>query len=580
MKRIGLLFALPGLTLVAGVALVLTHEAPSPQRLFDIAMAAVSVLLMWGVAASTYRRYPQRPLWRLLLAAAVALALQLFSASTDAVFYTLARAARPGVETLLVWIMLAFPTGRLRGWPERALVMAGVAAVLLLWVPGMMFSPRVPLAGPFVTCAPRCGANLLFVADRPEWAEAFLQAFRAVGGGVLIATSLLLLARLLRATRLMRRALAPVLLVSVARTVNLAGFVLTGGFIGTQLVTLWAIPLAIWFGLLRGRLYVARSLQRLVSGLRARPGMGELRAVMAEALEDPSLQLGYWDAGARKWLDSAQREQVIPDPADASRASLVLRDARDRPVAVLVHDVALLEEPMLLEAVVASMHNAIVGNQTELALAGERAHAQAALEQERRRIERDLHDGSQQRLLALRLKLGVAVRLLEQDPRRAVELLTEMDADVEETVRTLRSVSHGLAPPLLTERGLRAALAELARHAGVPVDADLDEVGRCAEQVESAVYYCCAEALQNVTKHAGGGATLLLRRAGEQLRFEVRDSGPGLPAQADTGAGQGLVNMRERMQAVGGSLDVRAAPGGGVCVRGEVACRPAPITRP
>lgn len=571
MKRPHPLLLLPGLTLAAGVALVLGSETPDSRRLFDVAMACISVLLFWGVAFSVHQRYPRRSLWLLLLAAAVTLALQLFSASDHAVLYTLARAARPAVEVLLIWIMLAFPTGRLRGWPERALVWTGMLAVLLLWVPGMMFSPSVPLAGPFVTCLPDCPANLLFVADRPELAEAFLRGFRMGGGGVLVAASLLLVLRLLRATRLMRRALAPVLLASVGRTANMAGFVLTGGFIASQLFTLWAIPLAIWFGLLRGRLYAARCLQRLVSGLRRRPGMGELRTVMAEALEDPSLELGYWHAAERKWLDSAHRELSIPQPGQPGRASTVLHDADQQPVAVLIHDEALQEEPLLLDAVVSSMHSAIVSNQVELALLGERTHA---VEQERRRIERDLHDGSQQRLLALRMKISVTKRLLENDPRRALALLAEMGADVDEVVAHLRAVSHGIVPAVLVEQGLSAALADLARHAGIRVSEKLEDVGRCDPALENAVYYCCAEALQNVVKHAGESATALLtlRRDGNDLVFSVEDNGPGVSAPSALANGHGMSNMKERMLTMGGRLDVLAIAGLGLKIIGTIPC--------
>lgn len=463
--------------------------------------------------------------------------------------------------------------GCARRWKKRAQVWAGMLAVLLLWVPGMMFSPSVPLAGPFVTCLPDCPAHLLFVADRPKLAEAFLQGFRGVGGGVLVAASLLLMLRLLRATRLMRRALAPVLLASVARTVNMAGFVLTGGFIASQLVTLWAIPLAIWFGLLRGRLYVARSLQRLVSGLRRRPGMGELRDVMAEALEDPSLALGYWHAAERKWLDSAHRELSVPPPGHPGRACVVLHDAEKKPVAILIHDAALLEEPLLLDAVISSMHGVIVSNQVELALAGERTRSVAAVEQERRRIERDLHDGSQQRLLALRMKLSVAKRLLAQDPRRALELLTEMGADVDEIVAHLRAVSHGILPAVLVEQGLAAALSDMARHAGVQVIEKLEDVGRCDPALESAVYYCCAEALQNVAKHAGASAEALLslRRDGESLIFSVEDNGPGVADLSALASGHGMANMKERMLSVGGRLNVLAVPGLSVKITGTVA---------
>lgn len=570
MRRADAWILAPGLALAAGAALV-AAEGPSTHRLTDSALAAVGVLLLWSVAAAVHVRYPGRPLGLLLFAVALGSALQPFVASPNALLFTLARAARPAVEVLLVWVMLAFPTGRLAGWQERALVACAAGAVLLLWLPGMMFSPRVPLPGPFVTCGFDCPENLLFVADRPDWSSVLLWSFRITGAAILAATSLWLFLRLRRATPLMRRSLAPVLLASMARALNVAAFLATGGTLVLLTFTFWLVPLSIGLGLLRGRLYAARALQRLVSGRRRHPRLGELRDVMADALDDPQLAIGYWDERESQWVDSTGR-RIELRAAGAGRAVRIVQDDQGRAVAALLHDPALLEEPLLLDAVAGTMLLALVSDQAEAALADARTQSTRAIETERRRFERDLHDGAQQRLLALRMKLGVAERLLDADRTRAAALLGEMGWDIDAALLELRALAHGMVPSLLVERGLQAALADAAAHAPIAVELDVPDVGRCDPGVERAVYFCCTEALQNAIKHAGPSATarLTLRRNDDQLRFNVEDDGGGRGVQPTQAEGHGIHNMRERMLSVGGHLDVAPNPAGGYAVAGTV----------
>ena len=571
MKRVSPWLLAPGLALAAGAAFV-GLESPAPARVRDAALAGVTVLLAWGVAMAVRQRYPERPLWMLLTALALGAALQPLVASPNALLFTMARAARPGVEVLLIWVMVAFPTGRLATRVDRALVAALALAVLLLWVPGMMFSPHVPLPGPFVTCGVECPENLLFVSDRPRVAELLLGAFRLVGTTILVATSVHLVLRLRQASALMRRSLAPVVLASIARTLNIAAVLATGVATLSLIVTFWAVLLAIAWGLLRGRLYTARVLYQLVTGLQRQHDAGELRDVMAEALGDQGLEVGYWDATQRRWVDAAGRTVSSPVSAEGDRTARILQDDAGRPMAMLIHDTALLEEPLLLDAVVSSMHGALLANHAEAALAGERLHAASAAEDERRRIERDLHDGAQQRLLALRMKLAVSQRLIENDPQRAQALLAEMDADVGAAITEIRALAHGMVPPLLAERGLAAALAEVAAGAAIPVTHELEDIGRIDPAVERAVYFSCVEALQNVAKHAGPGAVACLRlcQRGEDIQFSIEDTGQATPAASAPGAGQGLRNISERLRAVGGRMDIAAGSASGMTVSGAV----------
>jgi signal transduction histidine kinase len=190
----------------------------------------------------------------------------------------------------------------------------------------------------------------------------------------------------------------------------------------------------------------------------------------------------------------------------------------------------------------------------------------AAADEERRRVERNIHDGAQQLLVLSQLKVG----MLERDPGNA-ELVAEIRADLERALSELRDLAHGLYPPLLEAEGLVGALREAANRAGLPTSVDCDGAGRYRPEVEAAIYFCCLEALQNAGKHAGEGAsaTISLRHEEGSLRFEVADDGAGFHA-SNNGSGRGLQNMRDRIGALGGTVRIESAPGGGTTVAGQI----------
>lgn len=567
-----LLLGTPVLALVVAAASVLL-ESPSPDRVLNASLASVGLVLIWGVAVAVRLRYPERPLGSMLFLLAGAYAVQTLLSSPNPYLFTLAHVTRPAVELLLFWIMLAFPSGRLHGQPERLLIAGSIFVVFLLWLPGLLLSPTLNLGGPFVQCTPLCPRNVLFVADWPVVSRFLHQAFRATAVLILLAAGTLLFIRLRRATPLLRRALAPILLASIARTLAVSVFLLTDGNFLALPLTFLAVPLAIALGLLRGRLYSARALQTLVTGLRARPDIHALRDVMAKALGDTRLAIAYWIPDGARWVDADGNAVAAPDTlVSRARAVTLLRDAAGEPVAALVHDAALLEDPMLIESVTSSMQLILESHRLEAEVKSSSAASASAVEAERHRIERDLHDGAQQRLIALRMKLSVTARLLEQDPRRAEALVQEMGSDVDAAMVELRALAHGIAPPMLVERGLAAALTDAAQRAALPVRTDIADVGRCDPATERAVYFCCLEALQNAAKHAGAGAhaDLHLARDGDRLRFAVTDDGAASGAPGPAPDGQGLANMRQRLEAVGGQLDIEALPHRGFRVSGTV----------
>jgi signal transduction histidine kinase len=204
-----------------------------------------------------------------------------------------------------------------------------------------------------------------------------------------------------------------------------------------------------------------------------------------------------------------------------------------------------------------------------------RARVVHVADNERRRIERDLHDGAQQRLIALRIKLTLAEELVGGDNPPVGDLIQEIAAEAETALEDLHALVHGIYPPLLADRGLGDALNAMGRAAPVPTRVLAGNVGRHDSDVETAVYFVCAEALQNTAKHAGPGATarVAVRNESGGLAFEVRDDGRGFDTSARSGSG--LANMQDRLGAVGGRLNVVSAPQCGAIVQGWVP-EPAP----
>jgi signal transduction histidine kinase len=194
----------------------------------------------------------------------------------------------------------------------------------------------------------------------------------------------------------------------------------------------------------------------------------------------------------------------------------------------------------------------------------------AAQDERARKLERDLHDGAQQQLVALSVKVGLAEQLSARDPEKTKALLGELRADAGDALENLRDLARGIYPPLLADRGLVEALNAQARKAPVPVSLEPDGVGRYPQEIEAAVYYCCLEALQNMGKYAEASrATVRIAESDGDLTFSVTDDGSGFDASS-TPHGSGLTNMRDRVEALGGALEIWSMPGAGTTVSGRV----------
>jgi signal transduction histidine kinase len=327
-----------------------------------------------------------------------------------------------------------------------------------------------------------------------------------------------------------------------------------------------AVPIMFFVGLLRERLAFA-AVGDLVGKLRD-VGAERIESVLGIALHDPTLRIAFPVPGGLLNV-GGERCEV---PADGSRAVTPLGEP---PVAVLVHDSALLSDLELLQtagtAARLALDNARLYAQERAQLEEMRASRQriaAAADTERRRLERDLHDGAQQRLLGVGFALAALRTRLDRPADR--ELVNELEQDLRAAIAELRDLAHGIRPAILTDQGVAPALAGLARRSAVRVSLDVRARDRLDPVVEVTAYYVVSEALQNVAKHTDDARVrVLAAHEGDRLIIEVCDDGPG---GASMQAGMGLRGLADRVGAVGGSLKVRSPSGGGTTVRAEIPC--------
>jgi signal transduction histidine kinase len=280
----------------------------------------------------------------------------------------------------------------------------------------------------------------------------------------------------------------------------------------------------------------------------------------------PSLLDGHRDAAVRV-APVAHSGELLGLLVVARRADERFGEEDERVLAELARQVGLALHNVRLDSALQASLDELRHKAEELQAS--RARIVVAADAERRRIERDLHDGAQQRLVALAVKLRLARRLVDADLDQARGMLDELRDEVKDAVEELRSLAHGIYPPLLLDQGLAAALGSAAQRATIPTRVEAGPVGRYPADVEAAAYFCCLEALQNAMKHAGPEATAVVRawEEGGALRFSVSDDGAGFDAAAKAG-GTGFVNMADRLGAIGGSLRVESTPGGGTTVVG------------
>ncbi len=539
---------------------------------------ALALLCLW-------RRRDDRFAW-LLVCAALAWTFLTLTRSDDSVLYSIGRTSIWLVEPLVVYLLLSFPSGRLTTGTDRRLFASMTLVAGLLYLPTAFLAP-FPNPSPWAGCGTDCPANAFVVGHgAPALVDHFMRPLREVLTVVIFAAVAgLLVRRALRSAPMIRRAFAPIAVIAAYRALSVAAYDIgrAAGASGTVLdvfgwfflVSLPLITIAFAAGLLGERLFVASALERLALSLKPHSSATELRSAMADALQDPSLRILYWVQGdPGRWVDETGWPVKHPEREAGRVSTEAVADGRR--IAAIVHDDSLARDPALIQAATSyaltALENERLVGRLESSLeelSRSRARLVVVADQERRRIERNLHDGAQQRLVALRARLQLVAERLNGDSEAGAAAIQKLDEDVEATIDEVRSFARGVYPSLLVERGLAEALRAAGRSAPIPTIVDADRIGRYPPEIEATVYFACMEALQNVAKHARGarGAVISVSH-NPHLRFEVRDDGTGFRPN-DAGAG-GLTNLRDRLAAVGGELEVESAPGRGTRVTGVI----------
>ncbi|HSI79847.1 MAG TPA: sensor histidine kinase [Solirubrobacterales bacterium] len=545
----------------------------------------LTLVIGWGwVGAGTFAalRRPDNRVGTLMVATGFAFYVMVGERTDVAALFTAGIALESLFAATAVHLLLAFPSGRLRGGLDRALVAAAYVAVTIGGlVPTMFIDPAA------VGCHD-CPANLLLIEHDLSFAERWFDGLAVVGIAILLATLVLIARRWLRASPPLRRAVTLVFVAGGALMMLLAALlgasladtshtVIDVGWY-SALVPFGLLPYLFIGSLIRAKMLRGGAVGSLVATIGDTPGPGDLRDALATALGDPSLELAYWLPSSEQYVD-AQGRKVVPRARSGRAVHRVELDGVQ--VAAIVHDATLLDDPELVEA---------AGGAAALALERERLEAElrAKVEElsasrarmirfgmaERRRIERDLHDGAQQRLVSLALDLRLARETVRTDPDRADELLGAAADELTEALEELRELARGIHPALLSDRGLAPAIEALARRAPLPVEVDSRLNGGIPEAAELAGYFVVSEALTNVFKYARASrATVTIEeRPGEEaargsLLVAVTDDGVG---GASVDGGTGLRGLADRIASLGGRFEVDSPAGRGTTVRARI----------
>ena len=512
-------------------------------------------------------RRPDSRFGPLMVAAGFANFISSLSWTTNDLTFTLGQALDLVPPVLFMHVFLAFPSGRLRGPLERALVASAYVAAVVLELARMPFGGFGP-------------HNLLEVSANEDAALLSLRvALLTMSAFCLAGVAVLLLRRRDRG-RPVRRSRVVIVDAFALGLVMIAALFVSASFNApfthqirwATFATLSLAPVVFLAALLNARL--ARSaVGDLLLELPTEPAPADLRAALARALRDPSLELAYWLPDYGLYADFNGRPVELPD-LDGRATTLIDRDGVH--VAALIHDPALEEEPELLDGVQAAagiaLENARLHAELRARLEeirGSRARIVEAAQHERQLLERNLHDGAQQRLIALSLDLSLLKGRINGGPEVKAGL-DQARREIAASLAELREISSGLHPAVVSGHGLGVALQQLVARARVPVELNVKVEGRLAEPLEVAAYYVVSESLANVAKHAQAKtARVEVLKEQDELVLEIADDGIG---GADSEHGTGLRGLADRVESLDGRLRVWTSPGGGTRVRAEIPC--------
>jgi len=564
-----------GLLFGVGAFWVADHAAVQQSK---IPSAPLALLVGWsllGCGLVSWRARPDNRLGPVMVLTGFAWFASVLQEGNNPVVATIGGAFAVLYLAGFLYVGLSFPSGRLPTMLDRALMVAALGLVTIVQLAWLL------CYDPGSECD-RCVANL-FEVHRDDALANWLVQFQRIAGLAVIAVTIGLLAvRLVRASRPQRRVVIPVLLAGIVALTALAVSVLAdatgaahrdvyGRVAGYAFAV---VPIAVLTAFLQRRL--ARG---AVAGLvvelgepRAAVGLAE---ALARALGDPSLSVGYWFPAESRYVDADGKPVELPEPGSDRMATVVERAGQ--PVAVLIHDPALQDNAELVESVCAAAGLTLENERLQAELRARLAELQAsrarlveATEAERRRIERDLHDGTQQRLVSIAISLGLLESKMPLGVAQAGPIVHETRESLMAALAELRELTQGIHPTILTERGLSAALDELCHRAALPAHLRVDLDQRLPDQVESAAYFLVSEALTNAAKHSHASEVRVSAAyAGGSLSVEVTDDGIG---GAAVGGGTGLRGLTDRVEALGGTLTVSSPLGRGTTVRAEFPC--------
>jgi signal transduction histidine kinase len=557
------------LGLAVGIALVaLAYGRPgvaSPALWAFLACWVSLTYIAAGLVA--WQRRPDSRLGPLMVVAGFATSSSFLWWSSNDVLHTLGLVFDFLPPVLFLHVFLAFPDGRLGSRLDGAVVAAGYL-IAGLTIPSLVLGFEVE-------------HNVLAVIDAPVVGELIQRIQLVLLIGLMVAGFSVLVWRRRAGPRPWRPAFGwlvdgfaiGLLTIALLLTAGLLAWVeLLEPLRMATYAVIGLAPMVFLYGLLQARL-VRSSVGDLLVDLGANPGPMRLQEVAARALRDPSLSIAYWVQDLDEWTD-ARGERISLSQEDGRSMTPVLRDGLT--VAALRHDPALDDEPQLLLAVARAIGLAIENSQLQVELQARLADVRAsrariveAGDAERRRLERDLHDGAQQRLVALSLALRRAQNRIPNGTDAVLAAsLDDATALVRGALADLRELARGIHPAILVEAGLPGAIASLAGRSPIPVEVLEVTEARLPAEIEAGAYFFVSEALTNAAKHAPSSrATVRVARSGEAVEIEVADDGPG-GAMAQPGSG--LQGLEDRLAAVGGTFELSSPPGRGTVLRASI----------
>ena len=564
------------IVLVDVVSLATSDHAYQSATTLAANIVTGSVYVVTGLIAA--RKRPESRVGLLLGIAGLLYLAAMLNQSDVALIYTIGWLPYWIAMAVIGHIIITFPSGRIRAWTEGVIVGSNyVNGIVLTFVSLLFWSERVTFG-----CT-TCPSNLLMVSNDPALADRIGGLATWLGVATAVASVGILTYRWWRATHAGRRVYGPALWVGLLLTVE---YILVVGFFQDWLSPtsrfFWvdqaltaAYPIAFLVGLLRTRMTRSAMGDLVIELGRGTMPVGGLRDALAERLGDPSLQLAYAVDEAGGWVDGDGHQIELPPEGSGEIATLL--ELEGEPIAALIHDEALLNDPALVEAVASAARLAVTNErlqarvraQLELARASRDRVVQAG-DEARRRLERDLHDGAQQRLVSLSLLLGLAEKeIATGDGAEGARLLEEARTEAQEAIVELRSLARGIHPAILTDAGIGPAVRSLVNRSQIPVHIGALPERRFPPTIEATAYFVIAEALTNAAKHSGGSQAIVqVDVHGDRLIVDIVDNGVG---GADP-HGSGIGGLLDRAAAAGGTITLDSEHGAGTHLRLELPC--------